>query len=1309
MGASIFNGDGVKILKDKLKFKTTGSISWDANNGCPSYPSDIVGVTNQIGQETHVRVYNNTGSIIPDGSIVYVSGVNVGTGLPEVSLAIANNYAASRILGLATNAIGIGAIGIITREGVVHDLNTIAYNPGDYLYLSDTIPGAWTPTQPVDGSYPCRIGVVLMKSATVGSILVFHGVDEHTVETTERTGWSAVYAPASLSFVDGVGGATRTLTLSPVIGTTFHFYQHGVKYTKLTDSFKIADTEGLHFIYYNLGVLAEIINPTDAQINSTIINNPLVAYVYWDAANKVSNFIGKETHGINMSVETHNYLHFAFGARYLNGLALNSFVADGTGALATNIQFGVDEGAIADEDIYHSVTPIASTVGLPIYYLAGTAAAPMLRKGTNAGYSAIATGTGRIAYNLLTGGNWTLAEVPSTDLCLYHIFCIGENLTANRVVAFMGQSIYTSVANARAGALVEIAQIQLIPGLPKEMKSLGTIIYETNNSYSNALKSRIRTISPGVNYQDWRAVNTTGGSVAGGPTPTVFQDSTFQIFDNTDTTKTFQFEASNITTATNKIVTISDRNLTLGQHTPWATATHYIVNDTIQIENFAYVCVVDHISAAAFATDRTLGYWKILNNTNTDSIINYIPTPSAIIGIGSWKVFKETDAVTFQDTGDTVTLNAHGMESGTKISFTSITSTTGISANTTYYVVTPTTNTFQVATSAGGTALTLTTDGSGTLVRAVPKTGAVSVADVTFARNTTSPLSISDFLFTKDAANRMGQGISIDFTIAPKHQSTILQLIFNHLDSANYVDGDMRFYLRDLTNSVNIEFTDRDLYGYAGTGSARAKFDAQTSAASVSYRLIGIIGSVNANAYTIKFDSFQFGPNKISSGVIDTYLGVLTTTGSWTSNTTYTFNYWRRGDKLIAEGVIRTSGTPTTASLSINLPSGLSIDTNKINVSSDGMNLGTGSINGAGSAYYNVRLRGNNNGSAIRLMYLAQASANYTNITQAAPFAFIAGNEVYAKYEVPIAGWSSNTTMSEDVGNRLIVGDISSNDQTGINPNNSFVKVTLNLIIRDTTNSHDSANSRYIIPESGDYHLDSRVIIGSTNVLNSGYGLNIFRNGNSYILGERSIPKAATAFAVIATGTKYFNKGDIVELYLYGEGNNSSSTIDIGGTVQFMIFKVSSPQTIAASEKCYAVYNTNTATSVESSDSNVSIPFEDKVVDSHNAYNTTTGIYTCPRSGILSLSAAIQLASNAGWGAGEYAQLYITIGAVTLVLQEIRMQATVNPFVMNLSGSISSFLVNKGDAVIIKAYQNSGGAISLSANAVKNHMEIKID
>jgi surface protein len=73
-------------------------------------------------------------------------------------------------------------------------------------------------------------------------------------------------------------------------------------------------------------------------------------------------------------------------------------------------------------------------------------------------------------------------------------------------------------------------------------------------------------------------------------------------------------------------------------------------------------------------------------------------------------------AVTFTDAGDLVNLTAHGLSNGDEVSFSVITTTTGIVINTIYFVVNATADNFQLASTLGGSALPLTTNGSGTII-----------------------------------------------------------------------------------------------------------------------------------------------------------------------------------------------------------------------------------------------------------------------------------------------------------------------------------------------------------------------------------------------------------------------------------------------------------------------------------------------------------------------------------------------------------------------------------------------------------------
>lgn len=77
--------------------------------------------------------------------------------------------------------------------------------------------------------------------------------------------------------------------------------------------------------------------------------------------------------------------------------------------------------------------------------------------------------------------------------------------------------------------------------------------------------------------------------------------------------------------------------------------------------------------------------------------------------------FASAEAVTFQNTGDTVTYNAHGLLAGQIVRFATVVTTTTITSATDYYVVNPLTNTFQVSLTPGGSAVAVDADGTGTM------------------------------------------------------------------------------------------------------------------------------------------------------------------------------------------------------------------------------------------------------------------------------------------------------------------------------------------------------------------------------------------------------------------------------------------------------------------------------------------------------------------------------------------------------------------------------------------------------------------
>jgi hypothetical protein len=303
----------------------------------------------------------------------------------------------------------------------------------------------------------------------------------------------------TLSFVNG----TRVFTIT-AIGSGYTFYSNNNRYVRQTDSITIADTEGGHYIYYKPdGVLDESVNPTTSDIVNIIKNYAFVSYIYWDATNKVAS-IGplSEQHGVHMNSDTHMYLHSNLKTRWVSGLGLSSIITDASGNLASHAQWATDSGQIQDEDLIHTINAVSSTAGYRVYYNSGLNA--YLRVGTNPTFGVLTTGTGRLAYNNINQGGvgvWGLTEVGNNDYVLYHVFATND--VNYPIISVMGQSTYPTVSSARVGATVELNNL-LVSFPSPEFKALGTIIFQTSDSYGNAVKARIRTTDTGGTYLDWR-------------------------------------------------------------------------------------------------------------------------------------------------------------------------------------------------------------------------------------------------------------------------------------------------------------------------------------------------------------------------------------------------------------------------------------------------------------------------------------------------------------------------------------------------------------------------------------------------------------------------------------------------------------------------------------------------------------------------------------------------------------------------------------------------------------------------------------
>jgi hypothetical protein len=528
--------------------------------------ADKIKLDSVAGGNVTTPIRNETGGLLNKHCLVAVVGYSITDGIPLVDYADKDDPTLRPAIAMLLENVNNNTNSNALVVGTVTDIDTSIWSLTDQLVLGNNGSVSRPPpdVSPFTGEIQ-NIGSVSRVHASNGEVII--AIDGITPVTAEQifslgvlpellNGWYDT-DQYQLSFVDG----TRTLTITAVSGT-YKYYNLGLPYEDTSDSIQIDDVEGRHFIYFDGSVLSKIANPTAEQIRTIFRENIFTSVVYWDATNGKHLYLGYESHTLRLPAETHVHLHNSLGAQYRNGNDVTNVLADQSGALDTHAQFGLTAGSMFDEDVPTSSPAVGSTIGLPIYYLSGSEATPSVRQQINSGFSVFVTGTGRLAYNQLSGGTWSIQEVPNNNFVLCHVFSINDYDNSRKLVAFLGQEVYTTLTSARVGAEEEISSLRTGALISPEMVKLYTFIFQTANPYANSVKARIRTTDVGGDYIDWRSTKGEGG--AGSALTPAFSDSDFKLYNAVDTTKISQFDLSVLTTSITRTITVPDKDITLG-------------------------------------------------------------------------------------------------------------------------------------------------------------------------------------------------------------------------------------------------------------------------------------------------------------------------------------------------------------------------------------------------------------------------------------------------------------------------------------------------------------------------------------------------------------------------------------------------------------------------------------------------------------------------------------------------------------------------------------------------------------------------
>jgi len=144
--------------------------------------NDEADISLQVGQEEWVRVYNNSGSAIPDGRPVYATG-SLGETL-TIAPADATTETKARVVGLATHTIENSSYGYVTVRGLVSGFDTSAIAAGQPIHLAAD--GSLQNTAATYPYFPVEIGACVVSDSSGGYVYV--NVDWHHSEQLRVSG-----------------------------------------------------------------------------------------------------------------------------------------------------------------------------------------------------------------------------------------------------------------------------------------------------------------------------------------------------------------------------------------------------------------------------------------------------------------------------------------------------------------------------------------------------------------------------------------------------------------------------------------------------------------------------------------------------------------------------------------------------------------------------------------------------------------------------------------------------------------------------------------------------------------------------------------------------------------------------------------------------------------------------------------------------------------------------------------------------------------------------------------------------------------
>lgn len=145
-----------------------GRLQWNIDDGTLEVGMPGGQVTLQLGQEMLIRCRNETGDLIPNGSVVYVDDFSGNK--PLIDLADSTDPLKLSVIGMTTEDIAHNDNGYVNSAGFVRGVDTDGMSIGLPVFLDEDTPGGYTQTRPTAPNYIWIMGIVIKVHASEGVI-----------------------------------------------------------------------------------------------------------------------------------------------------------------------------------------------------------------------------------------------------------------------------------------------------------------------------------------------------------------------------------------------------------------------------------------------------------------------------------------------------------------------------------------------------------------------------------------------------------------------------------------------------------------------------------------------------------------------------------------------------------------------------------------------------------------------------------------------------------------------------------------------------------------------------------------------------------------------------------------------------------------------------------------------------------------------------------------------------------------------------------------------------------------------------------